>query len=86
MAINAKDERIDFRTTEQVKRLIQRAADLSGTTVSSFIVQRSYEAAQQVIAAHESYVLSNSDRDRFLQSLDNPPPPNAALKALFKKD
>ena len=82
----AKDERIDFRTTNQVKEVIQRAADLMGTTMSSFVAQRSYEAAVELLSAHESLVLSGRDRDTFLSLVDAPPEPNDALRALLQSE
>ncbi len=84
MATDVKEERIDFRTTDRVKRVIQQAADLLGTTMSAFVAQHSYDAARQVLAQHENLELSNQDRDLFVSLLDNPPKPNTALGALLK--
>ena len=79
-----KEERIDLRTSREVKELIQRAAELLGTTMSAFIIHRSYDAAREVLAQQESLVLSDRDRDQFLQLLESPPKPNRALKQLLR--
>ena len=79
-----KEERIDLRTSREVKDLIQRAAELLGTTMSAFIIHRSYDAAREVVAQQESLVLSDRDRDRFLQLLERPPRPNRALRQLLR--
>jgi uncharacterized protein (DUF1778 family) len=79
-----KEERIDLRTSREVKELIQRAADLLGTTMSAFIVHRSYEAARKVLSDQETLVLSDRDRDQFLKLLEDPPPPNRALRTLLR--
>jgi uncharacterized protein (DUF1778 family) len=42
-------------------------------------------AAERVIADAETIVLNNEERNRFLALLDNPPPPNEALKAAMRK-
>jgi uncharacterized protein (DUF1778 family) len=77
-------ERIDFRTTSRVKTAIQKAADRLGLTVSAFIAQNAYEAAQRVLTL-ENLVLADRDRDIFLAALERPPKANAALKALLRK-
>jgi uncharacterized protein (DUF1778 family) len=38
-----------------------------------------------VLERHHVTVLSDRDRDIFLQMLDNPPPPNEALKKAAKR-
>ncbi|MCK5798126.1 MAG: DUF1778 domain-containing protein [Deltaproteobacteria bacterium] len=79
-----KEERIDLRTSREVKDLIQRAADLIGTTMSAFILHCSYDAAREALAQQASVVVSDRDRDLFLRLLDDPPAPNDALKQLLR--
>jgi uncharacterized protein (DUF1778 family) len=76
-------ERIDLRTTPRVKTAIQKAAERVGLSVSAFIAQNAYQAAQEILSM-DNFVLNDRERDLFLSALDNPPKPNAALKALFK--
>jgi uncharacterized protein (DUF1778 family) len=83
-ATQPKEERIDLRTSREVKELIQRAAELLGTTMSAFIVHHSYDAAREVLAQQESLVLSDRERDHFLELLESPPKPNRALKDLLR--
>ena len=64
--------------------MIERAAALMGTTVSAFMIQNAYEAAQKLVAEWETITLSDRDRDAFLAALENPPEPNAALKRLMR--
>ena len=54
-----------------------------GTTVSGFMLQNAYEAAQRLLAQHETITLSNRDRDVFLAALENPPEPTEALRRLM---
>ncbi len=76
--------RINLRTSPEVKALIERAAALMGTTVSSFISQTMYEASQRVVAEQDTLTLSDRDRDAFLAALENPPAPTQALIDLMK--
>lgn len=85
-AIQAPDSaRINLRTSPEAKALIERAAALMGTTVSSFMLQNAYEAAQRLVAQHETIVLSDRDRDAFLAAIDNPEEPTEELKALMRR-
>ena len=76
--------RINLRTSPEAKALIERAAALVGTTVSSFMLLNAYEAAQRLVAQHDSLVLSDRDRDAFLAVMDDPGLPNGALKSLMQ--
>ena len=64
--------------------MIERAAALMGSTVSSFMLQNAYEAATRVVAQQEVITLSDRDRDAFLDMLDNPPEPTQALIDLMR--
>jgi len=75
--------RINIRTTLEAKAMIERAAALMGTTVSAFMIQNAYEAAQRLVADWETMTLSDRDRDAFLSALDHPPEPNEALRRLL---
>ncbi len=80
----AESARINLRTSPEAKALIERAAALVGTTVSSFMLLNAYEAAQRLVAQHDSLVLSDRDRDAFLAAMDDPGQPNEALKSLMQ--
>ena len=80
----AESARINLRTSPEAKALIERAAAMMGSTVSSFMLQNAYEAASRLIAQQEVLTLSDRDRNVFLQALDNPPEPTPALIALMR--
>ncbi len=85
MSATAESTRINLRTSPEAKALIERAAALMGTTMSSFMLQNAYEAAQRLVAQHETITLSDRDRDAFLAALENPPEPTDALRALLAR-
>jgi uncharacterized protein (DUF1778 family) len=81
MGLAQRSERLEVRTTSAQKRLIERAAELSGTSVTDFVVARVQAAASETIREYESLSLRDEARAVFVQSLLNPPEPNEALKA-----
>ena len=76
--------RINLRTSPEAKALIERAAAIMGSTVSSFMLQNAYEAALRLVAQQDAITLSDRDRDAFLQALEHPPKPNQALIDLMR--
>jgi uncharacterized protein (DUF1778 family) len=78
---SSNQARVDFRTTPEVKSLIERAAAMNGMTVSEFIKATVVEKSREVIERHETRILSDRDRDVFLALLDSPSEPNEALRA-----
>ena len=77
--------RINLRTSPEAKALIERAAAIMGSTVSSFMLQNAYEAARRLVAQQEVITLSDRDRDAFLSALENPPEPTQALIDLMQR-
>ncbi len=78
-------ERMSFRAKPRVKAAIQQAAILSGLDDSVFTMSAAYKAAQDVIRAHETTVLSPADHAAFFDALDNPPPPTDRLREAFER-
>lgn len=85
MAIPAlKNERIDLRTNDEEKKLLERAAELKHLSLSSYIITTSLKQAKIDLDEEEVLLLANQDRNRILAALENPPEPNEALKRLFR--
>ncbi len=80
MGTTAHSTRLDVRLAGEHKKLIQRAAELLGESISAFTVSTLVHEAQQVVERFSSLQLSDRDRDSFLAALDNPPEPNARLR------
>ncbi|MEW6367233.1 MAG: DUF1778 domain-containing protein [Acidobacteriota bacterium] len=79
-----RSARIDLRLSPQVRGEIERAADISGLTLSAFMLAHARDAARRVLSEHEAIVLSDRDRDIFLRAIENPPEPNKALRRLLR--
>ena len=76
--------RISLRVSVAAKDVIVRAAASLGTTVSAFMVQSAYEAAQRLVSQQELLALSAADFAAFARALEKPAKPNAALKRLMR--
>ncbi|MFX1695428.1 DUF1778 domain-containing protein [Paraburkholderia sp. A1RO-5L] len=83
--------RITARVSADKQRVLQLAADLSGSTLNQFIVQAAVAAAEKVFEQEEAFrtiQLNAEESERFLALLDAPPKANDALKrakAKFRK-
>ena len=78
------NERMSLRIPAEEKALLLRAAALKDTDLTDFVRQHSIEAARVVIREEEHVNLSSRDSLRVLNLLENPPAPNAKLRAAAK--
>lgn len=78
-------ERIDLRTSPEIKQLIVRASAAAGVTVSAFLIGAAQERARQVLAERESVSLSPRDWEVFFQSLDETEKPRPSLQAVMDR-
>ncbi|MEG3439957.1 DUF1778 domain-containing protein [Pannus brasiliensis CCIBt3594] len=85
MSVPAKEKRIDIRVSQPQKELLEKAADLKGMSLSSYLLSRGLEAAREDIESHQRLILSDRDRDLFLDLLANPPAPNRALQKAMQQ-
>lgn len=80
-----KQERIGARVPREVYETLCRAAELAGATVNQFLVQSALKEAHAVIEREEVVRLSGRDWNWLLDLMENPPAPNAKLKAALKR-
>jgi uncharacterized protein (DUF1778 family) len=86
MAIAAQaHERIDLRTSPEIKELIVRAASTAGMSVSAFLLGTAQERARQILAEQEMITLSSRDWNAFAKALDNADKPKPKLSAAMKR-
>jgi uncharacterized protein (DUF1778 family) len=75
------NKRLNLRVTPVVKAKLVRAAALRHTGLTDFVTQTAVREAEAVIAASEVVTLSERDSLLVLHLLENPPAPNAKLRA-----
>lgn len=76
--------RIEIRVDPDAKATLARAAALEHIDLTAFILRAALPAAATVIQRAEHIKLSERDSLRVLEALDNPPAPNAKLRASAK--
>jgi len=84
-AIKTKEERLDLRLRAEDKQLLEKAAEIQGLSLSSYVITRSLSAAREDSAPYKTYALSDKDFALFTRLLENPPAPNARLKKAVKR-
>jgi uncharacterized protein (DUF1778 family) len=75
--------RFNFRTTEHIKKTVERAAAMTGQDMSAFAIDAVYQRAISTIQAHEATHLKPEDHHAFFDALENPPAPTDKLRAAF---
>ncbi len=76
--------RITARVPMAVQETLEMAASLTGATLNQFVVQSALREAERIIEQERVIRLCARDTEAFLAALDNPLPPNAALKAALE--
>lgn len=85
MAAASRTSRIEARISPEALKVVRRAAEIQGRSVSDFVVAAAQEAAQRAISEVEVLRLSTEAQDQFISLLLNPPKPSAALARAFKR-
>ena len=79
-----KQDRIEIRTSKSERKQFEEAACLSGMNLSEFLRRSALDKSFEILRKSNSIILSNEDRDAFLNALENPPEPNKKLKQAKK--
>ena len=80
-----KDERLEVRVTSEQKRMIERAAEVRGTSMSDLIVASVLDAARTAIKEHDILVLNDTGSSIFARAILKPPAPRAKAKAAWRR-
>lgn len=78
-------ERIDIRTSPEIKALISRAASTAGMTISAFLLGTAHERAKQILAEKELVTLTARDWAAFAKALEKTEKPRPKLAAAMKR-
>jgi uncharacterized protein (DUF1778 family) len=76
--------RIEARIAPDALRVVRRAAELQGRSISDFVVAAAQEAAHRAIDAAQAIHLSVEDQRRFVELLLRPPALAPALRRAKK--
>lgn len=68
-----KTDRLSCRIAPEHKQLLERAAERHGLSVTDYLVSTALQVAQDELLAEEHIRLSESDWEKVLAILENPP-------------
>ncbi len=85
MHAQQKAETLNIRASSAQKAKLAEAAKLQNMNVSQFVLNKSLDAAEQVIADQLVIRLSATDFDHFAARLEEPARDIPALKELFSR-
>jgi uncharacterized protein (DUF1778 family) len=77
---------LNFRIDPATRSLIDLAASVLGQTRTDFVLTTMREKSTEVLLSQRLFALNETDWDAFVAVLDNPPPPNAKLRALLARE
>jgi uncharacterized protein (DUF1778 family) len=78
--MKTKSKRIEARVKPDTLVLMQRAAELQGSSVSEFVVAAAEKEARRALEETSTIRLSVEDQRRFVEMLLSPPEPTPALE------
>ena len=79
------NSRMSLRIRPEDKSLLLRAVAIERTDLTDFVVSNALAAAKAVIAEADRVQLSPRDTLRVMELLENPPAPNAKLRAAARR-
>ena len=75
-----RNARLEARVSSDQKDHFQRAATLTGRTLSELVIDSTQEAAAKIVQEHEVIRLSRQEQVAFVSALRTPSEPGARLK------
>lgn len=78
-----KEMRLNIRASVRQKEVIAKAASIEEKTISEFVLENAYQAAQEVIAEQTHFNLPEDQWEAFCTALDAPPVSIPALRTLL---
>ena len=79
-----RNARLEARVSNDQKDLFQRAATLTGRTLSELVIDSTQEAAAKIVQEHEVIRLSREEQVAFVNALLAPSEPGARIKKAVK--
>lgn len=80
-----KTVRVEARLSPEIKQLAERAATISGLTLTDYLAQLVIKDAPQTIKAYKNIELSNREFDDFMAYCESNPPPSLRLVKAFER-
>ena len=81
-----KDARIEFKTSKDIKLLLQEVANSLGMDLSNFLISTAVQRAKEIQKEERVLILSNKEWKNFQEILNTPQKPTDELKELMSLD
>jgi len=78
-----KDARIEFKTSKDIKMLLQEVASSLGMDLSNFLISTAVQRAKELQKKERVLMLSNQEWANFQEIINTPKKPTPALKELM---
>lgn len=78
-----KDARIEFKTSTDIKILLQEVANSLGMDLSNFLISTAVQRAKEIQKEERILMLSNQEWTNFQEIINTPKKPTEALKKLM---
>jgi uncharacterized protein (DUF1778 family) len=85
MARSSAPARLEARLPANVHKLLKRAAEIQGRSLTDFVVAAAHEAACRTIEEAEVVRLSLEDQHRLAKAILKPPAPSPSLRRAFRR-
>lgn len=85
-AIDIKDARIEFKTSKDIKSLLQEASNALGMDLSNFLISTAVQRAKEIIKEDNILILSKQEWKNFQELLDTPQKATKELKEIIDLD
>lgn len=80
-----RSARLGLRTTPQQEAVLRRAAEITHKSMTDFILDSAYQAAEQALLDQRLFVVSGEQSRALLDLLDRPAQDNEGLRDLFSR-
>lgn len=84
--MDIKDARIEFKTSKDIKAMLQDAANSLGMDLSSFLISTATQRAKDVIKENNLLLLSKQEWSYFEESVNVSKKPTKSLKKLMNME
>jgi len=85
MRTATRSARLGLRVTPQQEVVLRRAAEVSNRSITDFILDSAYQAAEQTLLDQRLFLVNSSQSQALLSMLDRPEQDNPGLKDLFSR-
>lgn len=80
-----RSSRLGLRATPEQETVLRRAAEVAHKSLTDFILDAAYQAAEQTLLDQRLFMVSGSQYQALLEMLDRPETVNPGLADLFSR-